>query len=76
MSSFCIGSISWCYFVVLLFRWCSPVSADPLFSSDLELANVTPVYREASKGSRDSYRPVAILFSVSRVCERCMYDQV
>ena len=44
MSSFCIGSISWCYFVVLLFRWCSPVSADPLFPSDLKFADVTPVY--------------------------------
>ena len=28
MSSFCIGSISWCCFVVPLFHWCFPV---PLF---------------------------------------------
>ena len=55
MSPFRIGSISWCYFVVLLFHWCSPVSAVPLFPSDLKLADVTPGYKKTSKNSKDNY---------------------
>ena len=53
MSSFCIGSISWCYFVLLV-RWCSPVSADPLFPSDLKFADVAPVYKKTPKNSKDN----------------------
>ena len=76
MSPFCICSISWCYFAVLLFRWCSPVSAVPVFPSDLKLADVTPVYKKTSKNSKDNYRPVSILWNISKIYKRCMYDQI
>ena len=76
MSLFCIGSISWCYFVVLLFRWCSPFSAVLLFPLDLKLADVTPVYKKTSKSSKDNYRPVTILSNISKIYERCIYDQI
>ena len=76
MSPFCIGSISWYHFFVLLFRWCSPVSAVALFASDLKLADVNPVYEKTSKNCKDNYRLVTILCNISKIFERCMYDQI
>ena len=67
MSPFCIGSISWCYFVFLLFRWCSPVSAIPLFLTDWKLADVTPVYKRRRKTLKITIRPVAILCNISKI---------
>ena len=37
---------------------------------------VTPVYRKNSKNSKDKYRPVSILSNVSKIYERCIYDQI
>ena len=47
-----------------------------MFPPDLKLADVTPVYKNKSKNSNDNYRPVCILFSTSKIYERCLYDQI
>ena len=44
--------------------------------SDLKFADVTPAYKKKSKNSKDNYRPVSILSNISKVCERCIYDQM
>ena len=46
------------------------------FPSDLKSADVTPVYKKNSKSVKDNYRPVSILSNVSKIYERCMYDQM
>ena len=46
------------------------------FPSDLKLADVAPVYKKKSKSSKDNYRPVSILSNISKVYERCIYDQI
>ena len=46
------------------------------FPSDLKLADVTPVYKKKSKNSKDNYRPVSILSNISKIYERCIYDQI
>ena len=47
-----------------------------IFPSDLKLADVTPAYNKKSKNSKDNYGPVSILSNISKICERCIYDQV
>ena len=43
---------------------------------DLKLANVVPVYKKKPKASKNNCRPVSILSNISKVCERCIYDQI
>ena len=47
-----------------------------LFPHDLKLADVAPVYKKKSKASKGNYRPVSILSNISKVYERCIYDQI
>ena len=42
----------------------------------MKLDDVTPVYLKKSKNSKDKYRPVSILFNISKIYERCIYDQI
>ena len=44
--------------------------------SDFKFADVTPAYKKKSKNSQDNYRPVIILSNISKVYERCIYDQM
>ena len=52
-----------------------------LFPHYLKLANAAPVYEKKkknkkSKSSKDNYSPVSILSDISKVYERCIYDQI
>ena len=47
-----------------------------MFPPDLKLADVTPVYKNKSKNSKDNYRPVSILSNISKIYERCLYYQI
>ena len=47
-----------------------------IFPSDLKLADVTPVYNKKPKNSKDNYRPISLLFNISKIYERCIYDQI
>ena len=47
-----------------------------IFSPDLKLADVTPVYKKKSKNSKDNSRPVHVLSNLSKIYERCIYDQI
>ena len=47
-----------------------------IFPSDLKLVDVTPVYNKKLKNSKDNYRPVSILSNISKIYERCIYDQI
>ena len=37
---------------------------------------MTPAYKKKSKTSKDNYRPVSILSNISKVYERCIYEQL
>ena len=37
---------------------------------------MTSVYKNISKNSKDNYRPVSILSNISKIYERCLYDQI
>ena len=47
-----------------------------MFPSDLKLTDVVPVYKKKSKNSKDNYRPLSILSNISKIYERCLYDQI
>ena len=46
------------------------------FPNDLKEADIILVYKEKSKLSKDNYRPIRILPRITKVCERCLYDQI
>ena len=52
---------------------CIKNSAFPL---DLKIADVTPIHKKKSKSSKDNYRPVSILPNISKIYERCLFDQM
>ena len=47
-----------------------------MFPPDLKLADVTPVCKNKSKNSKDNYRSVSILSNISKIFDRCLYDQI
>ena len=47
-----------------------------MFPPDLKLADMSPVYKNKSKNSKDNYRPMSILSSISKIYERYLYDQI
>ena len=47
-----------------------------ILSSNLKSADVTPVYRKNPKKYKENYRPTSILSNVSKIYERCLYDQM
>ena len=47
-----------------------------IFPSDLKVADVTPAFKKKSKTSKDNYRPISILPNISKIYERCLYNQM
>ena len=47
-----------------------------MFQPDFKLADVTPVYKKKSKKLKDNYRSVSILSNISKIYEKCLYDQI
>ena len=46
------------------------------FHNELKEADVVPVHKKKSKLSKENYRPISILPNISKVYERCLYDQM
>ena len=64
------------YFAEYFYKNISQCISKSIFPSDLKLADVTPVFKKKSKNSKDNYRPVSILSNLSKIYERCIYDQI
>ena len=47
-----------------------------IFPSDLKLADVTPAFKKKYKTSKYNYRPITILPNISKIYERCLYNQM
>ena len=47
-----------------------------VFPPSMKLANVTPVHKKGNRSEKDNYRPVSILPNLSKVFERCIYNQI
>ena len=42
----------------------------------MKLANVTSIHKKGNRSEKDNYRPVSILPNLSKVFERCIYNQI
>ena len=63
------------YFAEYFYENINQCISKSVFPSDLKLA--APAYKKKnSKNSKDNYRPVRILFNISKIYERCIYDQI
>ena len=47
-----------------------------VFPPSMKLANVPPVHKKGNRLEKDNYRPVSILPNLSKVFERCIYNQI
>ena len=47
-----------------------------IFPYDLKVADVTPAFKKKSKTSKDHYRTISILPNISKIYERCLYNQM
>ena len=48
----------------------------PKFHYELKEAGIVPVNKKKSKLSKENYRPIGIPPNISKVYERCLYDQM
>ena len=49
---------------------------DGEYVEDFKKAEVRPLYKKYGRKEKSNYRPVSILSNVSKVYERCLYDQI
>ena len=49
---------------------------DATFPSELKNADVIPVFKKKDRNNIENYRPVSILPNLSKIYERCLYDQM
>ena len=47
-----------------------------IFPNFLKNAIITPVHKKGAKSSKDNYRPVSILSSLSKIYERLLFKQI
>ena len=60
-------------FITEIYNACSHNSN---FPNSLKLADVTPAYKKDDRTSKDNYRPVSILPSISKIFEKNLFDQI
>ena len=46
------------------------------FHNELKEADIVHVHKKKSKLSKENYRPISVLPNISKVYERCLYDQM
>ena len=46
------------------------------FPSCLKFADVTPLHKKGRKSAKQNYRPVSILPTLSKICERSLFKQM
>ena len=47
-----------------------------VFPNELKQADIKSIYKKESRNEKENYRPVSILPNLSKIFERCMYDQL
>ena len=49
---------------------------ESIFPTDLKYANVAPIFKKNDSTSKENYRPISILPSVSKIFERILFQQI
>ena len=63
-------------FSEFIFHNCNNALFDATFPSELKNADVILVFKKKDRNNVKNYRPVSILPNLSRMYERCLYDQM
>ena len=42
----------------------------------MKLAKVVPVFKQGSRFACSNYRPISVLYSISKIFERCIFNQL
>ena len=42
----------------------------------MKLANITPVFKKDDRTDKSNYRPISILPNLSKIFEKCIYNQL
>ena len=54
----------------------TPIHTTKHFPSNLKAADILPTDKKKDKSDIENYRPISILPTLSKIYERCMYDQM
>ena len=44
------------------------------FPEELNQADIKPIYKKKSRNEKENYTLVSILYNLSKIFQRCMYD--
>lgn len=47
-----------------------------IFPDNLKIAQVVPIFKQGSRLSCDNYRPISVLPVLSKIFEKCIYNQL
>ena len=47
-----------------------------VFPNELKQAHIKPIYKKESRNEKENYTPISILPNLSKIFERCVYDQL
>ena len=47
-----------------------------VFPNELKQADIKPIYKKESRNEKENYRPITFSPNLSKIFERCMYDQL
>ena len=47
-----------------------------IFPDSMKLAKVVPIFKQGSRFTCSNYRPISVLSSISKVFEKCIYNQL
>ena len=64
------------YFAECFYENVTSCISKSIILSGLTLADVPSVYKKKSKNSKDNYESINILSSISKIYERCIYDEI
>ena len=45
-------------------------------AEDLKTAKITPIFKDDEKSKYTNYRPISVLPAISKILERCVYNQL
>ena len=65
-----------CYHIFVRYIYHDTLIRSSKFHNELKEADIVPVHKKKSKFSKENHRPISILPNISRVSERCLYDQI
>ena len=63
-------------FAKSLLRYVNHSMHESLFPEDLKKADISPIFKKESRSDKVNYRPISILPNISKIFERCIYNQL